>query len=356
MRVLIDTGKLKDLYSGLGQVSLEYGKALASLADKQHQFTYIVPRNSKGIFGDDVAYISDSPMNRLLLKFSAHKQFDLVHYPYQQFKLWLHPARLPFILTIHDFNFFYTKTEAKAQFYLAKLVKKVKRAAAIAAISDFTVQEIRRYIPALHIPVTRIYNGVRLLVNIEEEATEVKQPFLFSIGVMHPKKNFEALIGMMKYLPGHILVIAGGGNRLYAAKLQQLAAEQGIANRVIFTGYVTDAQKKWLYQNCEAFVFASAAEGFGLPVIEAMQFGKPVFLTHQTSLPEIGSSLAAYWHNTDALEMSKVLVSGIDQYRKDTSLPGKMKVYAAGFSWQKNAEAYLAFYQHVLTSSSGKGP
>lgn len=55
---------------------------------------------------------------------------------------------------------------------------------------------------------------------------------------------------------------------------------------------IEQTEKIWLYRNCQAFLFPSRGEGFGLPVIEAMQFGKAVFISNYTCLPEISNGFA----------------------------------------------------------------
>ena len=79
---------------------------------------------------------------------------------------------------------------------------------------------------------------------------------------------------------------------------------KGLEERIILPGEISDMDKYWLYKNCEAFVFPSMYEGFGLPVIEAMNFGKPVFLSTFSSLPEVGGKYALYWENFDSQLMN----------------------------------------------------
>jgi glycosyltransferase involved in cell wall biosynthesis len=355
MKVLIDAGKLKDLYSGLGQVSHDMGMALAQLANADYEFTFLVPPGQQGIFGNNVQYIPDHFFNRLILRFTAHKKFHLLHYPHQDFHEWLRPKKLSHLITVHDLNFLYTKSKQKAKNYLQRLQHKLSNARAIAAISNFTATEIKQHINTRTIPVQVIYNGVRSLADdaITAEPMNILPSFLFSIGVMHPKKNFEALIQLMPLLPNEYLVIAGGGNDAYKEQLVTLATKLGVAGRVVFTGYVSTGQKKWLYQHCSAFLFASVSEGFGLPVVEAMQFGKPVFLNHATSLPEIGSTYATYWHDQDAMNMSKALKEGMAQYTDNKQLQEEMIQYAAEFNWNKNAADYVLLYQSIMNGQPG---
>ena len=103
------------------------------------------------------------------------------------------------------------------------------------------------------------------------------RPFLFTIGDITPKKNFHVLVDLLARLPRYRLVVAGNDGNPYASEVRRAAAEKGLSERVVLPGIVSDESRYWLYKNCDAFSFPSLTEGFGLPVIEAMQFGKPVF-------------------------------------------------------------------------------
>lgn len=351
MNVLIDTGKLKDLYSGLGQVSLHFGKTIAALQGSELQFTFLVPPGEEGIFGSHVSYIVDTFWNRLQLKFNGAKKFQLLHYLHQDVKNWLIPAGLPYIVTLHDLNFLYHKSAGKAAYYLQRLNKLLQNAQHICCISQFTATDLKQHVPHLKAPVSVIYNGVEDLRMIEsaQPATTIAPSYLFTIGVLHPKKNFEQLIDMMPHTDHHTLVIAGSGDETYKSQLVQRSKDLGVQNRVVFTGTVNAHEKKWLYEHCSAFVFTSKAEGFGLPVIEAMQLGKPVFLLNSTSLPEIGSTYAQYWNKDDSGEvMAQKLQKGLAVYNNQPQLLDEMKKYASGFNWKANAQSYATLYKQLI--------
>lgn len=351
MNVLIDTGKLKDLYSGLGQVSLHFGKTMAQLQDADLQFTFLVPPGSEGIFGTHVSYITDTFWNRLQLKFKGHQTFHLMHYLHQDVKNRLRPSALPYLVTLHDLNFLYHKSSGKAAYYLQRLNRLLQDAQHICCISQFTATDLKQHVRHLQAPVSVIYNGVEDLHTIEavKPTINLSDPFLFSIGVLHPKKNFEQLIDMMPHTTHYTLVIAGSGDDKYQSQLVQRSKDLGVQDRILFTGTVNAQEKKWLYEHCTAFVFTSKAEGFGLPVIEAMQFGKPVFLLNSTSLPEIGSSHARYWNKEDSgAVMAQKLQDGLTFYQLQPQTLEEMKKYAAGFHWQANAKAYTSLYKQLL--------
>jgi glycosyltransferase involved in cell wall biosynthesis len=111
------------------------------------------------------------------------------------------------------------------------------------------------------------------------------------------------------------------------------------------TGQVSDGDRQWLYEQCEAFVFPSLTEGFGFPVLEAMQCGKPVFMSRRTSLPEVGGSLGFYWDSFGAEHMAAVFRAGMAAV---AGMPGLARAHAAEFSWENAARGYLGVYRSVL--------
>jgi len=77
-------------------------------------------------------------------------------------------------------------------------------------------------------------------------------------------------------------------------KIIQETFQSGLTSQVLLPGVISDSRKPaWLYENCDVFVFPSLTEGFGFPVLEAMQFGKPVVTSNRTSLPEIAGAVAS---------------------------------------------------------------
>lgn len=121
-------------------------------------------------------------------------------------------------------------------------------------------------------------------------------------------------------------------------------------DRIHITGGISESEKKWYYQHCTAFVFPSVAEGFGMPVLEAMDLGKPVFLSNLTSLPEVGGALAYYFTSFDPEEMRQVLQAGLTHY-SNTSPQDALHRHARSFSWLEAARKYLAIY-HGLAEGS----
>jgi glycosyltransferase involved in cell wall biosynthesis len=117
---------------------------------------------------------------------------------------------------------------------------------------------------------------------------------------------------------------------------------------VILPGEVSDGDRQWLYEHCEAFLFPSLTEGFGFPVLEAMQCGRPVFLSRRTSLPEIAGDMGYYFDGYEPAELAAVYRDGLARYQADPAFAMRLKDHAAGFSWVATARGYADVYAGLL--------
>jgi len=345
---LIDLGRLKSLNTGLGQVAYLFGKTLSKLNDPQLRFTFLVPPIFKGKFGDTVDYEIVSLKRRYFPEYC--RKFDLWHAIHQDSAYFPGDLGIPYLLTIHDLNFLGEKAKAKAQARLELLQRKVERASQIIAISNFTKEIINQNLRLDEKKVKVIYNGVEQNVPaaMQKPAFVPEGKFLFAISVVKPKKNFKVLVGFMNGLNGYNLIIAGNKSDKYAKELESDVLAQGLKNRIILPGEISDDDKYWLYQNCEALVFPSMYEGFGLPIIEAMNFGKPVFLSTYSSLPEIGNKHAFYWKNFNSQYMCDLFRQKMIEFSQDPDAQIEMIQYAHQFTWEKNVKEYVQLYKRAL--------
>lgn len=135
------------------------------------------------------------------------------------------------------------------------------------------------------------------LGTLPEENSELNAlaggPWALFMARIDPKKGIERLLQAFSRVlveqPDARLVIAGSGPEAYVNTLRQHCSGLGIAERVLWTGFVAGARKDWLLRNCTAFVLASDSENFGIAPIEAMACGRPVVLSSGVAVAELVS-------------------------------------------------------------------
>jgi glycosyltransferase involved in cell wall biosynthesis len=343
-RILIDLAILRNVNCGLGQVALNYGYYFRDVYQpkEDEEITLMVPKKFMGAFGDKVKYVRSWKIYRVFPQWIA-KKFDVWH-AIHQLSRW-DPNAYHYVLTIHDYNCVYEKQDqARVKKYLTKIQRRVDWADRIVAISQFAKSEVEKYSQLNGKKVDVIYNGIeRIDLKPEEPVEGVVQPYLFSIGELKAKKNFHVLLAMMEHMPDKQLYIAGNNSTPYADEIRKEIAQRGLKN-VHLLGLVSEAQKVWLYRHCEAFVFPSLFEGFGLPVVEAMLFRKPVICSHETSLVEIGSKYVSFFEKGYPAEPSAQLIRQAIEQATPERLEEAFK-YATSFSWRNHMDAYLRLYR-----------
>lgn len=353
--VLVDLSALRDLYCGLGQVALSYGRYFEKnyrKADATYSLTLLVPDDMIGKFGNEVSYLSSS--RRLTRKFQfLFPKFDVWHSIHQSTRFKPRYPKTKYILTIHDLNYLYETKGLNRLTKHLKLQQKISKADEIVCISKFTKAEVEEHTRLKGKKCRVIYNHIEPLNKSQfiEPTIEIKKPFFFSLGVIQMKKNFHVLLDLMKLYPDRHLYIAGKESKKaqkngYAEMIKSRILNENITN-VTLLGGITHEEKIWFYENCEAFLFPSLFEGFGIPVVEAMQFGKAVFCSQETSLKEIGSEYAFFWDNFDAKNMKLLIDRNLDVFYNDKERVLKEIEYAMSFTSDSHFKQYEKLYETV---------
>jgi len=299
-------------------------------------------------------------------------RLDLLHVPHFNAPL-ICPCRL--VITIHDliltkFPTPRASTLAPIVYWLKNLAYRLvisratKRAKTILAVSNFTKDDIVKQlaVPAKKITVTyegvTVFSDSRLNDQTADKPTllryNIKQPYLLYVGNAYPHKNLEWLIKLFQaWSPNHPeyqLVLVGGHDYFYQ-RLRQLVIslwpEQ--ANKpVVLPGFVPDNDLAALYRSAALYIFPSRYEGFGLPPLEAMNYGCPVVSSDSSCLPEILGSAAVYFHDNQ----TNSAIQAIDNLLSDQNQ--RQVLIEAGFqqikkySWKTCAQQTLAVYQQIL--------
>jgi glycosyltransferase involved in cell wall biosynthesis len=360
LRVVVDLYKLKNLHCGLGQFCLHLGRAMARLEDAAIRPTFFLRRNCAHLVRSeqvDLAYARAwrkekfiTPVRPLLERMLPPQgRFALWHSTDQFCKFWPLDPGVPVLLTIHDLNFLREKSRRKAGSRHRKIQAKVDRASALATDSHFSAQEIRSQLDLKGKPLRVIYCGTTQTRHPGAARPAFLPPgkFLFSIGTLAPRKNFHVLVELLRRLPQYRLVLAGDKSGDYARQIERMVSEAGLESRFLMPGEISEPDRQWLYEHCEALLFPSLTEGFGLPVVEAMACGKPVFLSDRTSLPEVGGEVGFYWRSFDPEQMLAVFASGMETFGRHPDYARRLVAQARRFSWDRATAEYLQYYREV---------
>lgn len=349
--LLIDIYKIKELHSGLGQFSLNFTNEITEQKHAELRLKFLVP------IGIDKKILPAIPSENLIQTnfqkryFPSFNKKFFVWHSLHQFPSFLPNRNTKWILTVHDLNFMLEKTKPKAEKYLRRLQKNINHADCVTAISHFTKREIEKNIDLKGKIVQVIHNGIA-----EHESLKSMKPdfisgnkFFFSIGIFNRKKNFHVLLNMMKDFDDYQLIIAGNNDTDYGNEIREEIIRLNLQHKIILCGRISDEEKFWLYENCSAFLFPSLAEGFGMPVIEAMKAGKPVFLSQAASLPEIGGEYAFYFDSFEETEMKNFIQQKLNYFEANKEkLLVEIKNHADLFTWRKCVSEYLNLYQKII--------
>jgi glycosyltransferase involved in cell wall biosynthesis len=340
---------MKYPHTGLYYYCKHLGRALVETSNEQNEFCFYTPRSIGKIFGDEQCYIEQRAIHKYL--FPDVRNIEVWHSTHQSSEYSPIDKKVKIVLTIHDLNYLYdkSKSEAKRFNYIAQLKKKIQRADHIVAISNFTLADVQKFFDLKDKSYNVIYNGCNIdeIKNLSLPQQVPPAPFLFTIGTITDKKNFHVLPPLLSRNEMYLVIAGITQSKEYQEKIISTAKQFKVADRIIFTGPVSENDKQWYLKHCTAFVFPSISEGFGLPVVEAMYFGKPVLLSTHTSLPEIGGSAAYYFKSFDEVEMQNTLNDCLHHFENNKCIDA-IKDRASLFNWNKSAEEYRSVYKNLL--------
>lgn len=344
--VLVTFDSMKNPNSGYFSFGKGLGDALLKQNKDRFKLTYYLFKITTYFNGlVDVLYLSR--LHRIF--FPSYNKFDVVHFTDQTCRLRPYRVNGKKVMTIHDINNAHLafKPKHKVDAHIKKLKKFIAYCDRVVTISQFVADDVISFIPEAKPKLSVIYNGAdKLVVPNDYIPTYIPQkPFLFTIGLLSVQKGFHLLPALL--VGNDYELVISGIETPHKKKILEAAEHFGCLDRVIITGPISDGDKAWYYKNCSAFVFPSIAEGFGLPVIEAMHFGKPVFLSKFTSLPEIGGDAAYYFDNFEPEHMQTIFADGMQHYQEYNRATFIMQ-QANKFSWDIAAQQYLNIYTGLL--------
>ena len=262
-------------------------------------------------------------------------------------------------MTVHDLIFErYPQhhTLANRTFLRVAMPLFVRRADAIIAVSMHTKRDVLELYGTSPHKIHVVEEGIeeRFRPVAEEEIRmvlerhSIRKPYLLMVGTLEPRKNhalaFEALARLKAAGWRHCLVVAGSRGWLFDA-IQSNVERLQLADDIIFTGHVPDADLPALYSGADCLLMPSLYEGFGIPVLEAMACGTPVVCSKASSLPEVAGQAARYIESMTGEDLAETVRQVLSNPETSAQMRTEGLHRASRFHWRDAAMQTVDVYR-----------
>ncbi len=344
-----------------------------TLKHPEHEFIFVFdrPYDAKFIFGPNITPIIVSPPARhaLAFKYWYDVKAPLALRPFKP-DIWVQPygfcsltSKIPQVLIIHDLAFrHYPKFIAwhhrwYYQHYTKKFLQKAKK---VVTVSDYSKQDIIQQYKLADKKIDIVYGAAKKdfvplswheKEQVKEGFADGREYFLFTGGI-HPRKNLMNLLKAFslfkKWQHSNMKLLVAGRLAWQYDEITEKLKTYKYRDDVVLLGYLPDEQLTRITAAAYALVYPSFFEGFGLPIIEAMQCEVPVITSNTGSMPETGGEAALYADPNDPEAIAKQML----RIYKDETLRERLitagKIQAAKFSWDKAADQ---LWQIIVSTS-----
>ncbi len=383
MRILIDFRKFDGVVGGVEQFVIQLTRHIAEAGNS----VLILARSSRfeevARMFEEYRAVKTLPLrtrsHRIAMKnawldtvtiqkIAKREGVDVIHFPYN----WSLPFRkaVPCVLTIHDVIPF-TFREAMGLFTNIILYKPVTRLACrlndvITTVSEFSKREIVDKVGVEPDKIRVIPNGLREPTHVElgggiTRRLRLEHGYILNVGGIHERKNiprliraFARLLALESY-PGKLVITGSVTGNPYVEKMKRVCdsvvKEEGLEERVIFTGFITDEELDILLRNADCLVYPSLYEGFGIPILEAMRMGTPVITSNIGGTAEVAGDAAILVDPYNIEELSSAMAELIHDGALRRELCAKGRKKASAYSWAETAKRYLELYNEIIERS-----
>ncbi|MBE1445679.1 glycosyltransferase family 4 protein [Paenibacillus sp. OAS669] len=268
------------------------------------------------------------------------------------------------VVTIHDLAYMIypeTTSEKIYKHHTKWVPYSAEKAAKIIAVSEHTKKDIIRL---LHVPEDKIQviplaadQIYRPLDAEQVKAVKTKlqlpEEYILFVGTLEPRKNLMGLLKAFQHMIrefscDHKLVIVGSKGWKYSP-LFDFIQDNKLQSQVIFTGFIEDEDLVAIYNGATFFVMPSIYEGFGIPIVEAMNCGVPVIGSNVSSIPEVVGEYGVLLRPNDYELWAQEMYSLINDSSKRAAYQSLSIERASHFSWEKTALETKLLYDKILT-------
>jgi glycosyltransferase involved in cell wall biosynthesis len=260
------------------------------------------------------------------------------------------------VVTLHDVTFMRMPTFGRVTTWgMAHVIARAARDAdALIAVSAAARDEICATLgiePARFTVVPHGVGAVPRAAPAPEEPLRTRLALhggriVLCVAAVRPHKNQELLIRALPKLDEDVVLVLAGRHEPYAERVRALASELGVGQRVRFTGYLADAELERLWTLASCAAFPTRAEGFGLPVLEAMARGLPLACSDIPVLREVGADVPWYFDPSDVASAAAAIEAALGEGWR-----GRRAIERAGtFSWAEAARGTMEAYERALAT------
>jgi len=264
---------------------------------------------------------------------------------------------VPHVVTVHDVTFMHMPTFGRVTtLAMSQIITRAARHADALATGSAAARE--DIAATLAIPVERfaiVHHGIDRRAPVEpvsEDALRatlrlpVGAPTLMCVATKRPHKNQALALRALAEVPEAVLVLAGHPEQPYDGELRALALELGLADRVRFADYLPEAELEALWRAAAVAVFPTRAEGFGLPVAEALAHGVPVACSDIAVLREVGGRFVRTFDPDDPASCAAAVRACLSSpFDVDAA-----RAHAETFTWATAAERYWEIYERCASA------
>ena len=271
------------------------------------------------------------------------------------------PKNIPRVVTIHDLVWKYARsTMPLVSFLLERMqmpfainncdyIVTVSNTTAKSISDEFNIAPNKLAVTALGASLTTKPNSVSSLQKLG-----ISSPYFLFVGTLEPRKNLAMLLAAYSNLPDSIKLINKfvivGGTGWGGVDLKNMINRLNLDAHIVLLGHVDDMILTTLYTNASFLVMPSIYEGFGLPLIEAMNFGTPVLTSNNSSMPEVAGNAGLF---VDAQDVNSI-TDGLHQMISNTELRNKLashaKSNATRFNWDKSTTQLLTVFKEAIAT------
>lgn len=364
LTVGVDARAAAEVPAGRGRYVRELLRALSELPEAQDDRFLLYARRPHAELGERFAWrltALPDPLWHVAAARSASRECDVFLSTNSYLTAWF--TTVPTAVVVYDLVAFAEGARAQSRatrIERATIRPSLRRARALPCISAATRQDLVARFPAAAsktsvIPLAAASTPAEPGPSGVPERHGLSLPYVLAVGTLEPRKNLDRLLAGWSRLPealrrSHQLALVGprGWDEGEIVRAAELAGARLI-------GRVSDTDLAALYSGCACFAYPSLYEGFGLPVLEAMQAGAPVVTSDTSSLPEVAGDAALLVDPLDSGAIGEAIRRVLSDPALAADLRDRGRRRAAGFSWQRTARETHALLARIASPEDG-GP